>query len=265
MIRRLLKSRALRRAAGKLFAAYLRFVKWTNRIRYLPEDVYSPVEGNQPVILTMWHGQHFMQTFYRKPWHRCYIMISRHGDGEINAAAAESLGMLVIRGSGAQRADQIRKRGGVGALRTLLGLLKAGEHVSMTADVPKVSRVAGEGVIALAQMSGRPIIPVTAICSRRIDFSSWDRASLGLPFGTTVISIGNALTVPAGTDAAGREAARQALEIELDRMYAAAYGAVGQADPGAGRESVRLARDQKHQEALAAIAAAAGRPRSGGA
>jgi lysophospholipid acyltransferase (LPLAT)-like uncharacterized protein len=240
----------------------LRFVKGTNRIRFLPEDVYSPVEGNQPVILTMWHGQHFMQTFYRKPWHRCHIMISRHGDGEINAAAAESLGMLVVRGSGAQRSDQIRKRGGIGALRTLLGLLKAGEHVSMTADVPKVSRVAGEGIIALAQMSGRPIIPVTAVCSRRIDFASWDCASVGLPFGTTVISIGNALTVPVDADAAGREAARQALEIELDRLYEAAYGALGQADPGGGRESVHRARAQKHQEAQIAIAAAAERTRS---
>lgn len=32
--------------------------------------------------------------------------------------------------------------------------------VSMTADVPKVSRVAGLGVIKLAQISGRPILPV---------------------------------------------------------------------------------------------------------
>lgn len=242
MLRALGKSRFVRWGLGSILALYLRFVKRTNKIEFLPEDVYSDVEAENPVILTMWHGQHFMQTFYRKPWHRCHVMISRHGDGEINAIAAEKLGMLVVRGSGAQRKDQIQKRGGARALRTLLGLLQAGDNVSMTADVPKISRVAGDGIIALAQLSGRPIYPISAVCSRRIDFKSWDMASVGLPFGRTVITVGRPIRVARKADARALEAARRALEAELDRMYEAAYGRLGVADPGAGRESVRRAR-----------------------
>jgi lysophospholipid acyltransferase (LPLAT)-like uncharacterized protein len=153
--------------------------------------------------------------------------------------------MGIVRGSGAQRHDQVRKRGGVQALRALIGLLEKGDHVSMTADVPKVSRVAGEGIILLAQLSGRPIIPAGIVSSRRIDFKSWDAASLGLPFGRIALVVGAPILVARDADEATREAARRALEIELDRVYAEAYRALGQDDPGANRESVRAARAGK--------------------
>lgn len=241
MLKKIGRSRFVQQAIGSLMAGYLTLVKNTNRIIYVG-DVYSGIEGQAPTIITMWHGQHFMQTFFRKPWHRCYVMISRHGDGEINAIAAEKLGMNVVRGSGAQRKDQVKKRGGIQALRALLGLLEQGEHVSMTADVPKISRVAGDGIIALAQLSGRPLYPMAVVCSHRIDFKSWDAASIGLPFGKTAISVGNPISVPREADAAERERLRQALEVELDRNYAQAYAAIGCTDPGANRESVRFAR-----------------------
>jgi lysophospholipid acyltransferase (LPLAT)-like uncharacterized protein len=245
MLRKIGRSRFVQHALGALLAGYLRLVKRTNRLVFIPDDIYAPVDDNAPVIITFWHGQHLMQTFYRRPNDRCYVMISRHGDGEINAHAAELLGMSVIRGSGAQRQDQVRKRGGIRALRALLGLLEQGEHVSMTADVPKVSRVAGDGIITLAQLSGRPILPMAVVASRRIDFSSWDAASIGLPFGKSAIVIGKALCVPRDADAATRESIRQALETELDRIYAEGYAAIGSADPGANRDSVRLAREKR--------------------
>lgn len=249
MIRALGRSPLIRRAIGSLLAGYVRFVQRTNRITHVPDDIYSGIEGEAPVIITMWHGQHFMQTFFRKSWHRCYVMISRHGDGEINAIAAEKLGMLVVRGSGAQRADQVKKRGGAQAMRTLLGLLEKGENVSMTADVPKTSRVAGDGIVALAQLSGRPIYPLGVVCSRRIDFSSWDAASMGLPFGRSVIIVGAPIRIARDADASAKEAARRQIETELDRIYAEAYAVLGCADPGANRDSVALARSVREARA----------------
>ncbi len=254
MFRSLGRSRFVQHAIGALLAAYLRFVKHTNRITVIPDDIYAPVDGNAPVIITFWHGQHLMQTFYRRPDDRCYVMISRHGDGEINAHAAELLGMSVVRGSGAQRADQVKKRGGIRALRELLALLEAGEHVSMTADVPKISRVAGDGIIALAQLSGRPILPMAVVCSRRIDFSSWDAASIGLPFGRSAIVVGTPIRVARDADEAAKEAARRQVEAELDRIYAAGYAAIGSNYPGAERETMIAARSARAAEADAAIA-----------
>ncbi|OYU48671.1 MAG: hypothetical protein CFE31_09480 [Rhizobiales bacterium PAR1] len=255
MFRKIGRSRFVQHLLGALLAGYLWFVKKTNRIIFIPDDVYGPVDDNAPVIITFWHGQHLMQTFYRRPKDRCYVMISRHGDGEINAYAAELLGMSVIRGSGAQRSDQVRKRGGIQALRQLLQLLEAGEHVSMTADVPKISRVAGDGIVALAQLSGRPILPMAVVCSRRWDFPSWDAASLGLPFGRTAILVGKPIPVARDADAAAKEQVRRTVEAELDRIYAAGYAALGSSYPGADRASMFAARAKRQAEVDAALAA----------
>ena len=63
-----------------------------------------------------------------------------------------------------------------------LTALKEGYNVAMTADVPKVARVAGLGVVKLAQHSGRPIYPVAMASSRRIELDNWDRSAINLPF-----------------------------------------------------------------------------------
>jgi lysophospholipid acyltransferase (LPLAT)-like uncharacterized protein len=248
MLKAIGRNAAFRKALGSLMAAYLKIVQRTSRLEVSLPDGYRAVDAHAPVILTMWHGQHFMQTFGLRPGDRVHVMISRHGDGEINAVAAEKLGMGVVRGSGAQRADQVRKRGGVQALRQLLSLLERGDHVSMTADVPKISRVVGDGIILLAQLSGRPIVPIALVSSRRIDFRSWDAASLGLPFARLHLAFGEPIPIARDADAGTREMARRSLEIALDTLYVRAYGALGQKDPGAGRESVMAARALKSAE-----------------
>jgi hypothetical protein len=251
MLKAIGRSAAFRKALGGLMAAYLKFVQRTSRLEVSLPDGYRAVDQHAPVILTMWHGQHFMQTFGLRAGDRVHVMISRHGDGEINAIAAEKLGMGVVRGSGSQRSDQVRKRGGIQALRQLLALLERGDHVSMTADVPKISRVAGDGIIVLAQLSGRPIVPIALVSSRRIDFRSWDAASLGLPFSRMHLAFGDPITIERNADDAAREEVRQRLEIALDALYARAYSALGQADPGAGRETVHAMRAAKAAELTA--------------
>jgi len=249
MFRKIGRSRLVQHAIGAVLAAYLTFVKRTSRVIMIPDNPYGYLDENGPVIITFWHGQHLMQTFFRRPDDRCAVMISRSGDGEINAHAAELHGMMVIRGSGAQRTDQVRKRGGVQALRQMLSVIAEGTHVSLTADVPKISRVAGDGIITLAQMSGRPIVPIGVVSSRRIDFSSWDAASIGLPFGRVAYLAGKAIHVPRDADEATKEAARLELETELDRMYAEGYAALGSPYPGAERETMIAARRQRAAEA----------------
>ncbi len=77
--------------------------------------------------------------------------------------------------------------------------------------------------------------------SRRIDFKSWDRASIGLPFGRGAIVVGEAIHVAREADEATCEAARLALEAGLDAVHARAYALVGAQDPGAGLRQARLA------------------------
>jgi lysophospholipid acyltransferase (LPLAT)-like uncharacterized protein len=242
MLKRILRARPVLRGAGGLMALYLKLVQRTNRFVVEPADAETSVYPLQPVILAMWHGQHFMIPYSKRPEDKAAVMISRHGDGEINAAAAEAFGLMTVRGSGAQRQDQIRKRGGMEALRAAIQTLKGGATLAMTADVPKVSRVAGRGIITLAQISGRPILPIAVVTSRRKDFDSWDRTSIGLPFGKGAIVFGQPISVARDADAAGLEQARLAVQEALDAVHARAYALVGDSDPGAGRKSVAEAR-----------------------
>jgi hypothetical protein len=242
MLKNLLRSRFALQSAGAALAGYLKLVRRTSGMTIEPADGHEARESEWPLIVAMWHGQHFMIPFARRPQDNVAVMISRHGDGEINAAAVERLGMRTVRGSGAQRRDQVRKRGGAQALREAMAVLADGYSLAMTADVPKVSRVAGKGIVTLAQLSGRPIVPVAVVSSRRIDFDSWDRSSLGLPFGQLAQVVGEPVLVARDADATVLEAARVAVQDGLDRVHARAYALVGSVDPGSGRDSVAAAR-----------------------
>ena len=137
-----------------------------------------------------------------------------------------------MRGSGA-RGDKVREKGGAKALIALRKKLDGARPIAMTADVPKVARIAGLGIVTLGRISQRPIVPVAVVTSRRIDFKSWDRASIGLPFGRGAIVIGE----PSCRAASRRRrngGARLAVQDGLDSVHARAYALVGGADPGAG-------------------------------
>jgi lysophospholipid acyltransferase (LPLAT)-like uncharacterized protein len=229
-MKRITRSRAVQETLGFLVAGYLKFVQRTNRFVMEPADAYDRVE--MPVIAAMWHGQHFMIHFAKRPQDRAASLVSRSGDGEFNAVALRHLGVRAIRGSGARGRD-IRKKGGAQAMRAMLRALSDGEMVVMTADVPKISRICGQGIVTLSQLSGRPIVPVAVVTSRRIDFDSWDRASIGLPFGRGAMVLGDQIHIPREADEQTLESLRRTVERELDRVHERAYALIGSRDPGA--------------------------------
>jgi lysophospholipid acyltransferase (LPLAT)-like uncharacterized protein len=230
LMKRITRSRAVQETLGFLVAGYLKFVQRTNRFVMEPADAYDRVE--MPVIAAMWHGQHFMIHFAKRPQDRAASLVSRSGDGEFNAVALRHLGVRAIRGSGARGRD-IRKKGGAQAMRAMLRALSDGEMVVMTADVPKISRICGQGIVTLSQLSGRPIVPVAVVTSRRIDFDSWDRASIGLPFGRGAMVLGDPIHIPREADEQTLESLRKTVERELDRVHERAYALIGSKDPGA--------------------------------
>jgi lysophospholipid acyltransferase (LPLAT)-like uncharacterized protein len=214
----------VQKSIGVLAAEYLRFVRNTCSFSIDPPDSYERLAGELPVIVTFWHGEHFMTPFFRQQ-HRVKVLISRHRDGEINAIAAQRLGLETIRASGSPGGD-FRRKGGVTGFQTMREALTQGWNVALTADVPKISRVAGRGVVLLGQASGRPIYPVAVATSRFFKLNNWDRSTVNLPFGRLVITIGNPIRVPAAADDATLESARRQVEAELNRVTDRAYAAV---------------------------------------
>jgi lysophospholipid acyltransferase (LPLAT)-like uncharacterized protein len=105
----------------------------------------------------------------------------------------------------------------------MLEALKDGYNVAMTADVPKVARVAGLGVVKLAQHSGRPIYLVAMASSRRIELDNWDRTAINLPFSRVGISASGPIFVAREADGGALEDARKQVEEGLKRVTARAY------------------------------------------
>ena len=220
VLKRIVATSAFMEAASTVGTWYLRLAWSTSHKIPEPADIYDKAE--MPLIMAMWHGQHFMLPFVKRKEDRAKVLISRHRDGELNARAAERLGIGTIRGSGAHNGEFHRKRGAT-AFTEMLDALKDGYNMAMTADVPKVSRVVGMGVIKLAQYSGCPIYPVAVASSRRIELDNWDRTAINLPFSRMGLVAGNPVYVERDADAAALEAARQQVESELNRVTARAY------------------------------------------
>ena len=227
----------VQRSIGVVAAEYLRFVWNTCRLGLDPPDFYAQVMPDLPAIIAMWHGQHFMMPFLKRKEHLVKVLISRHRDGEINAVAASRLGVEAIRGSGARGRDFLRK-GSVAGFRQMREALAQGYNVALTADIPKIARIAGRGIVELGRVSGRPIYPVAVATSRFVELHTWDRSALNLPFGRFAIAVGEPVRVAATADEPALEDARRLVESRLnattDRAYAIAEGRAKDFDWGRG-------------------------------
>lgn len=228
MLKRLGRHPLVLSAIGSLLAGYLKLVYYTNRFVIEPVTIHEDSEKDLPVIVAMWHGQHFMVPFAKPKHWPAKVMISRSADGEVNAIAARKLGMGLIRASGGRTAHQIKKRGGMKGFIEAVRALRSGDSIAMTADVPKgPARHSGVGIVQLAKHSGRPILPVAVATSRSIELDSWDKASVNLPFGKGSIVGGDLIWVPADVDDDALEGYRQQVEDGLNSVTQKAYELVG--------------------------------------
>jgi lysophospholipid acyltransferase (LPLAT)-like uncharacterized protein len=96
-----------------------------------------------------------------------------------------------------------------------------------------VSRVAGLGIVMLARTSGRPILPVAVVTSRRVELKNWDRTTIGLPFGRGAIVAGELIRVPK-VDGEALEAYRKEVEDAVNRVTRRGYEIVDRHERTAG-------------------------------
>ena len=143
MWRTLRSSSLFRRALGNTMAGYLRIVNKTVDMRIEPENIYEIAEREMPIILTFWHGQHFLAPFIMRSNHRAKVLISRHADADINAIAAEALGVETIRGSGSTNPKDFHRKNARRRDERNDRDAGAGIDVALTADVPKISARCG--------------------------------------------------------------------------------------------------------------------------
>ena len=125
-------------------------------------------------------------------------LISPSVDGELGAMMVRRVGAHVIRGSSSHT--------GARALRDYYqALVKEDISPVITPDGPRGPRFKFKpGAILLAQMSGRPILPMAYAASRAWRIK-WDRFVIPVPFSRIAIAIGPPRYVPRAMDAATLE------------------------------------------------------------
>ena len=223
-LKKIVRSEAVANIGGRLIAQWLRLVYATNPMVTDLNQSYDEVDEHFPAIFALWHGQHFMTPFMRREGHTVRAMISRSLDGQINSVAAQSLGLEVVRGSGGRNRAKTKAKGGIPALKNLIATLANGESVAMTVNVPKTgARECGLGVVTLAKLSGRPIIPIAYASSRRVDLDTWDRASINLPFGKASFMVGEPIFVDREAEDEALDEARRKVEVGLNHVTDKAY------------------------------------------
>jgi lysophospholipid acyltransferase (LPLAT)-like uncharacterized protein len=194
-----------------LASAYLRFLRRTMRLAYRNREVLERARGESgQYILAFWHSR-FLMMPYSYPGSRMTVMMSRHRDAELLARMLRRFGYEFSRGS--------TTRGGAAALRDLLRRLREGSDAGVAPDGPRgPRRRAQPGAIAVARLSGLPIVPLAFSAAPARRLATWDRTMLPRPFSRGLFLYGEPLRVPRSAGPEEQELLRGRLEEELDRL-----------------------------------------------
>jgi lysophospholipid acyltransferase (LPLAT)-like uncharacterized protein len=171
--------------AGLLGRGVLDAMLGTLRVEILSPE---PTNVARPYIFTLWHGRLLPLTWLHRN-QGVYTLISRSGDGEYIARVVERWGYHAIRGSSS--------RGGGPALREIVKAARAGNSIAVTPDGPRGPRQKlKRGVLTAAQLSGLPLLPVSAAATRAWWMEGWDRFLVPKPFSRLYVRYGNPVYVP---------------------------------------------------------------------
>jgi len=197
------------RLFGALAASALRLWGATWRYRTVGNDPF--LSEGEPIIGVVWH-EFVLVLAHRFRDRRFTVAVSRSDDGEWISAALPSLGYREpVRGSSS--------RGGTAALLGLVRHVRAGTTVSILADGPRgPAHVSKPGPVALARLTGRPLIPVHFKASLAFRFRSWDTTLLPLPFSQIELRYGDPIFVPHDTDEDAEERLLHRLDQVMERL-----------------------------------------------
>ena len=174
--------------------------------------------SDQRAIFAVWHNRlalcllvYRVRIIRRFPGRRLAALVSASRDGGMLAHVLALFHVVPVRGSSSRR--------GAAALRELASAARRGCDLAVTPDGPRgPAYVVNEGVIAAAQLSGLPLVPVSYALGWKLTLRSWDGFQIPLPFSRVAVQVGAPLWVPREADAAERERLRAELERRLQAL-----------------------------------------------
>ncbi len=208
----------LRRAGLALLPAVLSLLARTWRVRQLGREHLEPfIAARRPVVLVFWHDHalSLAADWLRRldeGGYRISVLASRSRDGALVARLGEAWGVDIVRGSSS--------RGGKAAILALARRLrKAGTSPALAPDGPRGPRHEFKpGALALAQLSGAPIVPLAAAARSAWTLRSWDRQTIPRPFTRVTIAIGASQPIARDLTGEALDGERQRLERLLAEL-----------------------------------------------
>jgi lysophospholipid acyltransferase (LPLAT)-like uncharacterized protein len=201
-----LRDRLMFALVPPLVASLLRLLKMTIRTETVGAEYLLSLDSQRErVIFPFWHDQLLLMVF-AYPGRKAKLLVSRSRDGELLTRTMRIFKYDTVRGSSS--------RGGRAAFRELLKIAKTDADIVLTPDGPRGPRhEIKDGVLHLARLSRRPVVPVTFACSRGYRFRSWDRCLLPAPFSRGVYVLGKPIYYE---DTGNIESFRQQLQEAMD-------------------------------------------------
>ncbi len=208
-MKKLLKSDFAVTCASAVATAYIWFVHKTTRWQRINDEVpMRLVDEGEPFIMAFWHGRLLQMAPLLPRKGKFSVMISQHGDGELIARSVKPFGIDSVRGSSSQ--------GGAAAFKELLRVTKRKEVAIITPDGPRGPRMrAQDGIVAIAAMTGLPIIPVSFATTRMRLLNSWDRFALAKPFARGVMVWGDPIYVSRKNENGSHDDMKRVIEEKL--------------------------------------------------
>jgi lysophospholipid acyltransferase (LPLAT)-like uncharacterized protein len=201
----------LEAVAPPLVHVYIRLLHATMRWEYRNRQAQERArrEGGQ-YILAFWHSR-FLLMPYGYPDRRCVVLLSRHRDARMLAR--------VIAGFHLEAAYGSSTAGGAAGLREILRRVRDGYDVAVAPDGPRgPRRRAKAGVVAMAKLTGLPVLPIAYSAGRARRLVSWDRTLVPRLFSRGLFVYGEPLRVRRDADRDEQESTRRRIERELDRL-----------------------------------------------
>jgi lysophospholipid acyltransferase (LPLAT)-like uncharacterized protein len=204
-------------AAFFIFAG-LQVISWTWRCRFVDKPGFLN-QPHGPMIFCLWHNRLGLSMTIWKRFGQTKIhtaglaaLISASHDGGVLARALRYFNVEAVRGSSSRRGAQ--------AMLELTSFIERGYSVAITPDGPRGPRyVIQDGIIALAQLTGLPILPVSAFIGWKLTLQkSWDRFQVPLPFAYCEIRIGLPVRVPRDATDAERDTFKRELQERMDAL-----------------------------------------------
>jgi len=173
-----------------------------------PEIPRSFWERGIPAIGAFWHGRLLMMPMIYKG-KKLSFLVSPHRDGQMVGKAIKRFGFHAILGS-------TTRKGFAGFKQ----MVKAhGSDIAIVPDGPRGPRYRVQiGVIELAKLTGRAVVPLTFSASKRRVFNTWDQFLLPYPFSKGVFIWGEPIVVDPNGDRAHLEERRAILEKRLNEL-----------------------------------------------